>query len=286
MTDLLCGRQFRGAALLGLVLAPLLARADVTAAVNAVRSHGCTNGGHAAAPLRGNARLDEVAHHLAEGVPLRAAEQRSGYHAVSSFSVSISDVPASGDVSQIIATQFCAQVANPAFAEIGVWRQGSQVWIALAEPFSPPQGDDRALINRRVLDLVNAARAHARRCGAQSYAAAAPLSRNALLEQTALAYAQDMARYGYMDHTGRDGSSPQQRISAAGYAWVEAGENLARGVMDADALVDGWLHSPGHCANLMQPAYTEMGVAFAVNSRDEAGVYWALEFGRPPGRRH
>ena len=238
-----------------------------------------------AAPLRGNPRLDAVARHLAEGMALREAEQRSGYHATSSFSVSISAVPASGDISQSIATQFCAQITTPAFSEIGVFRQGGQVWIALAEPFAPPQAADRALIASRVLELANAARAHARRCGGESFPAAAPLSRNARLEKAALAYAQDMARFAYMDHTGRDGSSPQQRISAAGYAWVEAGENLASGVMSADEVVAGWLHSPGHCANLMQPAYTEMGVAFAVNPRDAAGVYWALEFGRPPGLR-
>ena len=285
MTDLLTGRQFLATALLGLGFAPLPARADVAAAVNAVRSRGCGNGGHAAASLHGSARLDEVARYLSAGLPLREAEQRAGYHAASSFSVSISEVPASGDVSGIVATQFCAQVTNPAFGEIGVWRQGTQVWIALAEPFAPPHSADRTLVSSRVLELENTARAHPRRCGGQSFAAAAPLGRNALLEKSALAYAQDMARYGYMDHTGRDGSSPQQRISAAGYSWVEAGENLASGVMDADAVVDGWLHSPGHCANLMEPAYTEMGVAFAVNPRDAAGVYWALELGRPPGRR-
>lgn len=284
MTDLLGGRQFRAMALLGLLLMPRAVCADVADAVNAVRSHGCA-GGSAAAALRGSRQLDEVARHLAAGVPLRQAEQRAGYHATSSFSVSISAVPASGDISQSVATQFCAQVTNPAFREIGVWRQGSQVWIALAEPFAPPQTGERTMIAARVLELVNAARAHARRCGAESFAAAAPLRRNALLENSALAYAQDMARYAYMDHTGRDGSSPQQRISAAGYAWVEAGENLASGVMSADQVITGWLHSPGHCANLMQPAYTEMGVAFAVNPRDAAGVYWALEFGRPPGTR-
>jgi uncharacterized protein YkwD len=285
MTDPCTRRQYCGLALLGLVLAPLAARADVADAVNAVRSRGCMSGAHAVPALRSSPALDEVAHQLAAGLPLREAEQRAGYHAASSFSVSISAVPAGGDVSHILATQFCAQVTNPSFGEVGSWRQGSQVWIALAEPFAPPKAAQHAAIAARVLELVNAARAHARRCGAHSFAAAAPLRRNALLELAALAYAQDMARYGYMDHTGRDGSSPQQRIGAAGYSWVEAGENLASGVMSADAVVDGWLHSPGHCANLMEPAYSEMGVAFAVNARDAAGIYWALEFGRPPARR-
>jgi uncharacterized protein YkwD len=286
MTDLPCRRQFRGATLLGLalVLLPLAARADITGAVNAVRSRGCP-GGHVAAAVRDNASLAQVARQIAAGMPLRAAQEASGYHAASSFSVSISGVPADGDISHIIAAQFCAQVTNPAFAEIGVWRQGAQVWLALAEPFIPPRTSDRAQVGSRVLALVNAARGRARRCGAQSFAATGSLQQNALLEKAALAYAQQMSRYAFMDHTGHDGSSPQQRVSAAGYAWVETGENLASGVMTADQVVEGWLHSPGHCANIMRPAYTEMGVAFAVNPRDAAGVYWALELGRPPGRQ-
>jgi uncharacterized protein YkwD len=287
MTEPLRRRQLYGPALATLAvfaLAPVRANADVAGAVNTVRGQGCVGGARAATALRGNARLDEVAHQLSAGLSLRAAQERAGYHAASSFSVTISAVRATGDVSQIIARQFCAQVTNPAFSEIGVWRQGTQVWIALAEPFAPPRSAERAQVGARVLLLVNEARAHARRCGTQPFAAAAPLQRSAVLERAALAYAQDMARYAYMDHTGRDGSSPQQRISAAGYAWVEGGENLASGVMNADEVVDGWLHSPGHCANLMHPAYTEMGVGFAVNPKDAAGIYWALELGRPPGR--
>ena len=109
-----------------------------------------------------------------------------------------------------------------------------------------------------------------------------PLSANASLGQVALAYAQDMARYGYMDHTGRDGSSPEVRVTRGGYRWREVGENLASGIMTPEEVVEGWLQSAEHCANLMDPAFREMGVAFAVNARDERGVYWAMEFGTPP----
>jgi uncharacterized protein YkwD len=59
------------------------------------------------------------------------------------------------------------------------------------------------------------------------------------------------------------------------------GENLASGVLSADDLVNRWLHSPEHCANLMDPRYREMGVAFAVNPNNDAGIYWAMEFGSP-----
>jgi uncharacterized protein YkwD len=97
----------------------------------------------------------------------------------------------------------------------------------------------------------------------------------------ALAYARDMAAFGYMDHTGRDGSSPQARVTRGGYRWSEVGENLASGIMTPEEVVAGWLSSPEHCANLMDPGFRQMGVAFAVNPRDERGVYWAMEFGTP-----
>jgi len=90
-----------------------------------------------------------------------------------------------------------------------------------------------------------------------------------------------MADWGYMNHTGRDGSSPAQRITRSGYRWSEVGENLASGVMTADEVVAGWLRSPEHCANLMDPLYRQMGVGFAVNPHDQRGVYWAMEFGTP-----
>jgi uncharacterized protein YkwD len=57
------------------------------------------------------------------------------------------------------------------------------------------------------------------------------------------------------------------------------GENLASGVMTAEEVVNGWLHSPHHCANLMTGRFTEMGIAFAINPRTDSGVYWTQTFG-------
>jgi uncharacterized protein YkwD len=165
--------------------------------------------------------------------------------------------------------------------EIGTWRSGKRVWLVLAEPFTPPAPQDLSEISRRVLTLTNRARAEKRRCGATSYAAAGPLVSSVELSQVALAYAQQMASLQFMDHTGRDGSSPAQRISRSGYRWSEVGENLASGIMKPEDVVAGWLSSPEHCANLMDPRFREMGVAFAVNPHDARGVYWAMEFARP-----
>jgi uncharacterized protein YkwD len=281
MTDLPTRRQYRALLVLGL-LAPLLARADVADAINAVRAAGCTGGSRGAPPLQRNARLDEVARRIAAGASLHTAQQQASYRALSAFSVSISDVPPSGDVTHIIESQFCPQSTNPAFRELGVWREGTDVWLAFAEPVAAPALADPAEVSAQVLDLINAARANARRCGSAPFPVAPPLTRNATLERAAREYAQEMATFGYMDHTGHDGSVPHERITRSGYRWSETGENLASGVTSTRARVDGWLHSPEHCANLMDTAYSQMGVGFAVNPR--TGIYWALEFGRPAGK--
>ena len=279
MTDLRA--RYQCALLLLALLSPLLARADVITSVNAVRAAGCEGRPGGVPPLKESARLDEVAHQLAKGASLRAAQQQARYQALSSFSVTVSGVPADGDVSQILATHFCAQSINPAFSEIGIWLADAQVWIAYAQPFIPPPVTDSGAISARVLELVNAARTQGHRCGPAAYPPVAPLTRNATLEHAALGHAQDMATFGYMSHTGRDGSAPQERITNSGYRWSEAGENLASGISSPEAVVEGWLQSPEHCANIMDPAFTQMGVAFAVNTHNDAGIYWALEFGRP-----
>lgn len=262
-----------------LALLPFAASADVVSSVNKVRAQGCPGSRGVQAPLRQNSRLDAVAKQLARGVDLRRAERMAGYHAVASASVEISGVPDSGAIDHILARQFCSAATEPAFREIGLYRQGASVWIALAQPFTPPQSRDAAAISRRVLELTNEARSRPRHCGGVAFAAAPPLALSSPLERAALEHSKDMAAHGYMDHTGRDGSSPADRITRTGYKWHMVGENLASGVLTPEDAVAGWLHSPHHCENLMTARFTEMGVAFAVNPATDAGVYWTQTFG-------
>jgi uncharacterized protein YkwD len=262
-----------------LALTPVGASADVVGSVNKVRAQGCAGGQGGRTPLRENARLNAVAKQLARGTDLRRAEQAAGYHAVSSASVQISGVPDSGDIDRIVARQFCSAATEPEFREIGLFRQGPTVWIALAQPFTPPLARDAGAISRRVLALTNEARSRPRRCGEKVFPAVPPLTLNDALDRAALEHSQDMAKHGYMDHSGRDGSTPADRITHAGYKWRMVGENLASGVMTPEEAVEGWLQSPHHCENLMTPRFTEMGVAFAVNPATDAGVYWTQTFG-------
>jgi uncharacterized protein YkwD len=93
-----------------------------------------------------------------------------------------------------------------------------------------------------------------------------------------------MARRGYFDHAGADGSSPPERVTRGGYDWRIAGENLALGRMTAREAVDGWLASPGHCANIMDPRFTETGVALAPGRERDQPTYWVQSFAAPKVR--
>ena len=64
-------------------------------------------------------------------------------------------------------------------------------------------------------------------------------------------------------------------------ALIARGLEAARPYMTADKVVAGWLASPGHCANLMTPAFSELGAGYAVDPKSDAGIYWTALFGAP-----
>lgn len=136
--------------------------------------------------------------------------------------------------------------------------------------------DDRAM-----LDSVNAFRSEARDCGGEVYAAAAPLSWNCALAAAALTHSRDMADNDFMGHTGSDGSSVGARINEAGYSWSSYGENVAAGYTSVTAVMQGWAGSGGHCSNMMNPQFRDLGAASATSSLSTYGVYWTQVFTRP-----
>ena len=267
---------------LSLATIPLTAKADVVGAVNEARLHDCHANPGTPPRLRENPRLNEAARRLSRGETLQDASKKAGYRSVTSASLQITNVPDDRDIERIVARQFCAQITDRNLREIGTYRRGPDVWLLVAAPFVPPTPMDRQAISRRVLELTNQARSHARRCGAEAFPAALPLAPASLaLERAALEHSQDMANHGYMDHTGRDGTTPADRVTRAGYKWKSIGENLASGVMTPEDVVSGWVGSPHHCENLMSSRFTEMAVAYAVNPSSSGGIYWTQMFGTP-----
>ncbi|MDB5045036.1 MAG: hypothetical protein JWQ08_1086 [Deinococcus sp.] len=131
----------------------------------------------------------------------------------------------------------------------------------------------------QVLLEVNAARAVARKCGTVDYAATTPVTWNGYLAAAARAHAEDMAAHNFFAHVSPNGDTMVKRAEAAGYsAWRELGENIAAGYT-VDNVVQGWIDSPGHCENLMNPKFKEMGASYVYRTGSTYGTYWAQEFG-------
>ena len=133
-----------------------------------------------------------------------------------------------------------------------------------------------------MLDAVNIARAQTRMCGEQAFSAVPALTWSCNLEAAALGHSKDMANNNYFSHTGKNGSSSGDRISQAGYSWSTYGENIAAGsgYSAANAVVQGWLDSPGHCSNIMEGNFTHLGAAKYSNASSTYGVYWTQVLGR------
>ena len=134
-----------------------------------------------------------------------------------------------------------------------------------------------------ILQRINTLRASGANCGSSGQFAPAPaVGWNAQLTQAADGHSQDMAAQNYFDHTSRDGRTFSQRIDATGYAWSTVGENIAAGYPSVDAVMDGWIQSAGHCANLMNANFTEIGVACVPGTSSTAyNNYWTMDLARP-----
>jgi uncharacterized protein YkwD len=105
-----------------------------------------------------------------------------------------------------------------------------------------------------------------------------PLRWNGQLNDAARGHAADMARQSRLAHV-LDGQDPGDRIDTAGYRWASYGENIAVGYPTARAVVAGWMNSPGHRQNILNPSFTEIGIAAV--SDDRGRPYSCQVFARP-----
>jgi len=139
-----------------------------------------------------------------------------------------------------------------------------------------------ATFEEQVLAATNVARSRRANCGGQMFPAAPPLTMNIFAQYAARLHSLDMAQENYMDHVSLDGRTFDQRLQQAGYdgdtPW---GENIARGQRTAQAVVDAWMTSPGHCSNIMSSDFRVMGVGYAWSDRedDRFKAYWTQTFG-------
>ncbi|MFC8146214.1 CAP domain-containing protein [Streptomyces paradoxus] len=173
---------------------------------------------------------------------------------------------------------YCVRTDGPrrilhdsAFTHAGLARvhdgpSGDTFWTALwARPFTP---DGLAGTAAAVIDLTNRERARA---------GLPPLAGDPLLTTAAQAHSADMVARAFYAHTAPDGSQPWDRAAAAGSTRRAIGENIACGQRSPADVVEGWMNSPGHRANILKPGFTHIGIGFAGGGR--AGTYWTQLFG-------
>ncbi len=126
-------------------------------------------------------------------------------------------------------------------------------------------GGGNQAVEQRVIELTNDAR---RQAGCPA------LAHNDKLRLAAYLHSKDMSDNDYFSHTGLDGSSPGDRVSRQGYGFRGWAENIAWGYRTPEAVVEGWMNSSGHRANILNCSLTEIGVGFH-------NYYWTQNFGIP-----
>ncbi|MZD04249.1 sigma-70 family RNA polymerase sigma factor [Streptomyces sp. SID5785] len=136
-----------------------------------------------------------------------------------------------------------------------------------APPAPAPTQAPSGSFGQQVTQLVNAERAEN---------GCAPVTQNGKLDTAALRHSDDMADRDYFDHTDPDGKDPGDRITAAGYSWSTYGENIARGQQTPAQVMDSWMNSPGHRANILNCAFKEIGLGVHEGS---GGPWWTQVFG-------
>ncbi|MBQ8528827.1 MAG: LysM peptidoglycan-binding domain-containing protein [Clostridia bacterium] len=147
--------------------------------------------------------------------------------------------------------------ANPHIKNIALIYPGQKINI-------PTKDSSVTAYEREVVRLVNAERAKA---------GLSPLEYDWELARVARYKSEDMQRLGYFSHTSPTYGSPFQMMKSFGISYRSAGENIARGYSTPAAVVEGWMNSPGHRANILSSSFTRIGVGYVKD-----GHYWTQMF--------
>ncbi|MGC4950848.1 sigma-70 family RNA polymerase sigma factor [Streptomyces sp. DT224] len=138
---------------------------------------------------------------------------------------------------------------------------------AATRPAPAPSAPSPPSDAEQVLALVNTERAKE---------GCSPVTGNDELTTAAQRHSEDMAARDYFSHTSQDGSGPGERITAAGYRWSTYGENIAKGQRTPADVMNSWMNSPGHRANILNCSFKELGVGI---QDSPGGIVWTQDFG-------
>ena len=110
-----------------------------------------------------------------------------------------------------------------------------------------------------------------------------PLSIDSQLDQAANFHNDEMVRADIMSHQLPGEADLGERVSATGYSWTRVAENIAAGYTTPEAVVEGWMNSPGHKENILNPEFIHIGIGYEYaadenNAFDDYDVYWTQVF--------
>jgi uncharacterized protein YkwD len=264
--------QWRLLALIGALAASLSSHADPISDLQRLREGGCGGILPPARPLRHIGSLDRAAEQWATGRSLASAALLGGYEAESTAGLHIKG-PESATI-RLLKQAGCGTVTNPSLRDVGLYQRGADSWLVLGSSYVAPMSAQAPMQATRALQLVNEVRARGTHCGDRSFAPAPPVKLSPTLGGVAFGHADDMAKHNYFEHEDLTGHSPADRVRAVGYQEKLVGENIAYGPKSAEEVVQGWLDSPGHCENIMDPRFAEMGIAYAAGQASRRGLFW------------
>ena len=135
-------------------------------------------------------------------------------------------------------------------------------------PSTPDIEINASAYELEVLDLVNAERAKK---------GLSKLTWSDELANVARAHSKDMLNRKFFSHTNPDGQSPFDRMRAAGIRYSSAGENIAAGQRTPQEVVNAWMNSEGHRANILNASFTKLGVGY-VTGNGAYSTYWTQNF--------
>ena len=184
--------------------------------------------------------------------------------------LSLSGPPTAPPAPQVVSS---APVSAPAPAPAPTLKSSSLVQLDSSTTCNIPGFRDA------ILKQINLARASGYVCGTQILPAAAPLAWNDILFSAAARHSSDMATRNYFSHTTPEGIEFSQRLAIEGYSARAGGENIAAGMASIDGVMLTWLASEGHCRNIMEPLFKDVGVACVSQSGTAYSTYWTMDLG-------
>ncbi|MEU6096105.1 CAP domain-containing protein [Streptomyces sp. NPDC047079] len=155
---------------------------------------------------------------------------------------------------------------SPAATETATVAPPAQKHTKKPKPHVPPARSAPPSTTAAVLDLVNQERAKV---------GCSPVSASSELTTLAQAFSEDMAARNFFDHTDPNGKDPWDRAAALGITDL-GGENIARGQATAQDVMEAWMNSPGHRANILNCDFKTLGVGV---HQGAGGPWWTQDFG-------